>query len=254
MSDRHVRLRILRQDDPKLSRTRRWEEFQVPVLPQMNVISALQQIQRNPVTVDGTKVAPVSWEASCLEEVCGACTMLINGRVQQACSALIDQLSPHGETITLEPLSKFPLERDLVVDRSGMFDSLKRIKAWVQLDGTNEQGPGPRETPANQELRYTLSRCMSCGSCLEVCPQINEASLFIGPAAMSQVRLFNLHASGAVQAGERLDSVMGNGGIEDCGKAQNCVEVCPKEIPLIDSLAVISRDTTWRMIRGWLIR
>ena len=30
---------------------------------------------------------------------------------------------------------------------------------------------------------------------------------------------------------------MGDGGVADCGKAQNCVEVCPKEIPLVDSIA-----------------
>ena len=34
---------------------------------------------------------------------------------------------------------------------------------------------------------------------------------------------------------------MGEGGVADCGKAQNCVEVCPKEIPLVDSIAVVSR-------------
>ena len=32
----------------------------------------------------------VAWDCSCLEEVCGACTMVINGRVRQACSALIE--------------------------------------------------------------------------------------------------------------------------------------------------------------------
>jgi len=37
-------------------------------------------------------VAPVAWECNCLEEVCGACTMLINGRVRQSCSALVDRL------------------------------------------------------------------------------------------------------------------------------------------------------------------
>lgn len=254
MKERLVHLRIRRQDDPKLPGTRRWEEFKVPALPQMNVISALQQIQKNPVTTEKQTVAPVSWESSCLEEVCGACTMIINGRVRQACSALIDELAPKGEKITLEPLSKFPLVRDLVVDRTGMFENLKRVKAWVQLDGTHDQGPGPRESPSHQEVRYALSRCMSCGCCLEACPQVNEATSFIGPAALSQVRLFNLHASGATQANERLDAVMGGGGIEDCGKAQNCVEVCPKEIPLVDSLAAVSHDTTRRMIRGWLLR
>jgi len=51
-----------------------------------------------------------------------------------------------------------------------------------------------------------------------------------------------------------IEPVMGEGGVEGCGKAQNCVEVCPKEIPLVDSLAVVGRETTKRMLLGWLLK
>jgi succinate dehydrogenase / fumarate reductase iron-sulfur subunit len=33
---------------------------------------------------------------------------------------------------------------------------------------------------------------------------------------------------------------MGDGGIQECGYAQNCVEVCPKEIPLTQSISDVS--------------
>ena len=248
---RTIHLKVLRQDGP--SESKRWETFDVPWHPQMNVISTLMEIQKNPVTSNGTKVAPVVWESSCLEEVCGACTMLVNGRVRQACSALIDSLSPNGEPITLAPMTKFPLVRDLVVDRSRMFEDLKKVKAWIHLDGSHELGPGPRQSQSAQETIYPLSRCMTCGCCLEACPQVNGHSSFIGPAAINQVRLFNLHPSGKMHAAERTETLMGEGGVADCGKAQNCVEVCPKEIPLVDSIASVSRDATKRMLLGWLL-
>lgn len=251
---RLVHLRIRRQDSPDRPETRRWEDFKVPHLPRMNVISALQQIQKDPRAASGQEVAPVAWEAVCLEEVCGACTMVINGRVRQACSALIDTLAPKGEPITVEPMSRFPLVRDLVVDRSRMFEDMKRVRAWIEIDGTGELGPGPRESPASQEERYPLSRCMTCGCCVEACPQYGPDSKFVGAFALSLVRLYNLHPSGATQKNERLESVMGEGGVTDCGKAQNCVEVCPKEIPLVDSIASVSRDTTKRMLFGWLLK
>lgn len=254
MAEKKVHLRILRQESPDKPETRRWEEFMVPYLPQMNVVAALQQIQKHPQTTNGQDVTPVTWECSCLEEVCGACTMIVNGKVRQSCSALVDQIAPNGEVITLEPMSKFPLIRDLQVDRSQMFDSLKKAKAWIFLDGSHELGPGPREAPTQQEERYALSRCMTCGCCLEACPQFNDSSPFVGAAVISQVRLFNLHPSGKMNAGERLDALMDEGGIADCGKAQNCVEVCPKEIPLLDSIAVVSRETTKRLLFGWLLR
>lgn len=106
---------------------------------------------------------------------------------------------------------------------------------------------GPRVSPEVQQLGYDLSRCMTCGCCLEACPQINDNSPFMGAAAISQARLFNLHPTGKMQADDRLDALMGEGGLESCGNAQNCVEVCPKDIPLTISIAEMEGEATKRM-------
>jgi succinate dehydrogenase / fumarate reductase, iron-sulfur subunit len=257
---RTVRFRILRCDRPNAST--RWEEFDVPLEPGANIISCLQWIAANPITIDGKQSTPVVYDSGCLEEVCGSCTMLINGRVRQSCSALIDKvlLEPASSNgvITLEPMTKFPTLRDLSVDRSRFFDALKRAKAWVPIDGTYALGQGPRESSKNQEIRYTLSTCMSCGCCLEACPQYTQEpdaekwpTSFLGAAVISQARLFNMHATGAELAGDRLDLLMGAGGINDCGNSQNCVKVCPKEIPLTESIAAIGRATTVHAIKSF---
>jgi succinate dehydrogenase / fumarate reductase iron-sulfur subunit len=47
-----------------------------------------------------------------------------------------------------------------------------------------------------------------------------------------------------MNAQERLAEIMGRGGLADCGNAQNCVEVCPKEIPLTEALGELGRQTT----------
>jgi succinate dehydrogenase / fumarate reductase iron-sulfur subunit len=249
---RKVRLKVKRQDGP--GERVRWDEFAVEWHPRMNVLSALMEVRKKPVTVDGEKVSPPVWESSCHEEVCGACTMLVNGRVRQACSALIEVPdSGSGDTV-LEPMTKFPLVRDLVVDRSRMFDDLKKVKAWIKLDGTHELGPGPRQSPDSQEEAYPLSRCMTCGCCLEACPQVNDSSGFIGAAAINQVRLFNLHPSGQMHAPERIDALMDDDALAGCGKALNCEAVCPKDIPLVDSIATVQRQATKRLLFGWLLK
>lgn len=241
-----ITVRIKRQNSP--TETPYWEIFQVPYQPNLNVISLLMEIRRNPRTIDGKLSSPMVWESNCLEEVCGACTMIVNGHVRQSCSALVDQLE---KPITLEPMSKFPVVRDLIVDRSRMFADLKKVKAWVQIDGNYALGPGPRMSQGDQEEGYPLSRCMTCGCCLEACPQVNERSSFIGPAAISQVRLMNLHPSGKLNSAERLESLMEEGGITDCGDAQACIQVCPKDIPLTESIALVSRATTVHAIKKW---
>ncbi|HWG58719.1 MAG TPA: succinate dehydrogenase iron-sulfur subunit [Candidatus Acidoferrales bacterium] len=247
MPDSTFIVRIKRQ--PRPDEPARWEEFELRYRRHMNVITCLRDIAEQPHTRDGCESTPVSYEANCLEEVCGACAMLINGQPRQACSALVDDLE---KPIRLEPLAKFPLVRDLQVDRSKMFDDLKRTHCWIPIDGTYDLGPGPRMSPALQEMAYPLARCITCGNCLEICPKVNEHTQFVGAAIVSQVRLFNMHPTGAMHAAERLDALTGPGGIEDCDNAQNCVKVCPKGIPLTESLAAINGQVLRHAVKTWL--
>lgn len=224
-----------------------WEEFELEFVQFANVISSLMAIQRHPINRQGEKVTPVVWDSGCLEEVCGSCSMLINGYPRQACTALIENIikTTGNSTIRLAPLSKFPLIRDLIVDRTRMFEDLKKVHAWIDVDGTfNDKEPGPKISPEKQKMMYYLSTCMTCGCCLEACPQVNDHSRFIGPAAISQARLFNANPVGHTQRSKRLRPLMEEGGISDCGNDQNCVKVCPKNIPLTDSIAAISREVT----------
>lgn len=248
-----VRLQVKRQDTPDGATY--WQEFVVPYEPQMNVISCLQSIGAVGATASGQKTPPVAYEACCLEEVCGSCTMIINGRVRQACSALVDELvAEGGATIRLEPMTKFPVVRDLVVDRRRMFEALKRVKAWVPVDGYVDDTAPPTMSPKLQEQGYPLSRCMTCGCCVEACPQVNDHTQFIGAAAIGQAMLFQKHAIGANLADERLEALMDTGGIAECGNAQNCVKACPKGVPLTEAIARANRALTVYAIRRWFER
>lgn len=232
-----------------------WEEFELERKEGANVISALMDIQKNPVNKEGKKTTPVVWEQGCLEEVCGSCSMLVNGRPRQACTALIETYikGTGTNTVTLAPFTKFPLIRDLHVDRTKMFDALKKIHGWIAIDSSNDTGEfGPKMSQEVQEALYVLSTCMTCGCCTESCPQVNPGSEFMGPAAMSQARLFNSHPTGAFQKSARLRAVMDDDGIAGCGNAQNCVKVCPKNIPLTESLALIGREATKQAVKDFL--
>jgi len=224
------------------------EEFEVPYRPNLNVIAALMEIRRNPVNKKGEKTTPVIWDMNCLEEVCGACSMVINGRPRQSCSAIVDQLE---QPIRLEPMATFPVVRDLQVDRSRMFDSLKKVKAWIPIDGTYDLGPGPRMPEKKRQWAYELSKCMTCGVCLEACPNVNSKSNFIGPAPLSQVRLFNAHPTGEMNKAERLEQIMDEGGLANCGNSQNCVQACPKGIPLTTSIAALNRDSAIQSFKNF---
>ena len=71
---------------------------------------------------------------------------------------------------------------------------------------------------------------------------------------ISQARLFNDHPIGKALKEERLDALMGEGGVADCGKAGNCVTVCPKEIPLLESIAAVQRQATVYSIKRFFTK
>jgi succinate dehydrogenase / fumarate reductase iron-sulfur subunit len=244
-----VQLKIKRQENPKAKA--HWDEFELTWKPGMNVISAMMEIAANPVTKDGKATTAIAYDSNCLEEVCGSCAMLINGRARMACSALVDKLT---QPITIEPLSKFPVVRDLSVDRSVLFENLKAVKAWVPVDGTYDLGSGPRIYPVEQEEAYPISRCISCCCCMEACPQFNDSTGFVGAATIAQVKLFNQHPTGKALKHERLQALMGDGGIQECGYAQNCVEVCPKDIPLTKAIADTGREVFKQAVKDFFTR
>jgi succinate dehydrogenase / fumarate reductase, iron-sulfur subunit len=150
----------------------------------------------------------------------------------------------------LEPFRKFPVVRDLMVDRQVMFDNLRKVKAWVPVDVAYDvHEEGPRISPQEWEDNYKYSRCMTCGCCMEACPQFGPTLPFVGPAVLGQVRLMNAHPTGRYFAEDRLHAIMGEGGISDCGNAQNCVRVCPKEIPLTSAIGELGRQTTVQLLK-----
>ena len=125
------------------------------------------------------------------------------------------------------------------------YHALYGIYIWYRGEGN------VAEYPWMGNWLYTshpLSRCISCCCCMEACPQFNEKTGFVGAATISQVRLFNTHPTGKALANERLTALMGDGGIQECGYAQNCLEVCPKQIPLTTSIADVGRQVMKKAI------
>jgi succinate dehydrogenase / fumarate reductase iron-sulfur subunit len=256
-----IKVSIHRQASPTTKPTT--ETFEIPYRPNMNITSLLGEVAMNPTTVSGTATTPITYDSNCLEEICGSCAMLINGKAMMACSALVDKLLgavEHGQkpdlskTITLAPLSKFPVVRDLAVDRSVLFENLKAVKAWVPIDGSYDLGAGPRQQPQIQEQRYPLSNCISCCCCMEVCPQFNDATGFVGAATIAQAKLFNMDPSGAVLKEDRLRALAGDGGVQECGFAQNCVVACPKGLPLTEAISDMGRDVFIQQVKDLFTR
>ena len=163
-------IRIKRQENPQASPC--WQEFSFEGSADTSIASVLNELNhRSPLCEkSGTVVSPIAWECGCMIRKCGACAMRINGLPRLACSVFLRDCK--GSVVTLEPLSKFPLVKDLVVDRSVIFEALKRTKLWLEGDAF--------QTSYTHSQRYRSAKCLLCGCCLEVCPNFDPNSEFAG--------------------------------------------------------------------------
>ena len=187
------------------------------------VASALREINAagNYTDLDGNPVSEITWEHSCLQQKCGACAMVIAGSPRLACSAFLRDYVKKG-TLTIEPLKKFPLIRDLLVDRTILFDNLKTMSLWAEAD----HAPGPKR----QEDVYDAARCLQCGCCLEVCPNVDLLSPFKGAAGFVPAARLLSTVSGSDR--KRVRESYLKHSYAGCGKSLACSAVCPAEIDI----------------------
>lgn len=252
MSERTITLRVRRQSSPTAAP--RWEGFSLPWRADLSVAACLAELRERtaiglggPDGAEGTAAGaprePLAW-TECPGRCTGACAMRINGGARAACTARVDDLGT--DVILLEPLAKFVVIRDLVVDRAPMIASIERLRMGAGPDSAALPPNGAAAPVSDPAL--AIARCTRCGLCLEACPQVNERSDYLGPAPIVHALLFNALPSGAASAKQRLAAIMGRGGIADCGNAQNCVEICPERIPLTEALGTLARQTTGRWL------
>mgnify|MGYP002854546298 CR=1 FL=1 len=184
------------------------------------VATALNKLNSNTVLIDteGNEARKIMWQSSCLQKKCGACAMVICGRPRLACDAQLSEFK--DGVITVEPLRKFPVVCDLVVDRSILYENLKTLKLWLSNDSNLDD--------SESELAYESSECIQCGICLEICPNFYSGGSFFG---MSAVPVTNrLISEMSREDIKKLSKMYEKHIYEGCGKSLACKGVCPRNI------------------------
>lgn len=142
-----------------------------------------------------------------------------------------------GSVVTLEPLSKFPLVKDLVVDRSVIFEALKRTKLWLEGDAF--------QTSYTHSQRYRSAKCLLCGCCLEVCPNFDPNSEFAGAVLpVNAYRILNEEQDIAHQT--ELANAYRQLYFEGCGKSLACQDICPAGIPVEELMSRSNAAAVWK--------
>lgn len=207
-----------------------WQSFKYDGAGHVTVSAVLDTLNYTDdlFDIDGKPAARIRWECSCMQAVCGGCAMVINGVPALACATFADEVK--GEELVLEPLSKFPVVADLIVDRNIIYENLISAKAYLDSIAKNDA--------RQHNQQYSVAKCLKCGLCLEVCPNYRPGGEFFGAVLANESYLI------ASQSTNKKSHVIkeykthfGAG----CSKALSCQSVCPMKIETITSIMRMNR-------------
>jgi fumarate reductase iron-sulfur subunit len=227
MSESHKTMKIeITRFDPDRDEVPKIQEYDVPVEPGWKVLDAVNYIKDH---ID----ASVAYRWSCRMAVCGSCGMMVDGEPKLTCKTA---LSDYGDSIRIEPLANFPIVRDLVVDIDGFMDKFRSVKPWIvrakeraeDMEALNTRGTYS-QSPAQLEAFRQFSMCINCLLCYAACPVVANEPEFIGPAAIALGHRYNIDSRDEGSR-ERNAIFRGEGTVFSCSFANECSEVCPKNV------------------------
>jgi fumarate reductase iron-sulfur subunit len=176
----------------------------------LNLLKALfkiKELQDNSLT----------FSSGCKSGVCGACSMILDGKEVLAC-----QTTLANQDIFLEPLRYHEVQRDLKVNHQSIHNKLKMAQSWLKT---------PQKATITQndvELTKVESDCILCHSCYSACPVLAVNEDFLGPFVLSRVYRYSLDKR-EEDTKSSIDLIQLNG-IWDCTLCGECTVACPQNI------------------------
>jgi len=208
-----------------------FQTYEVPFLKDWVILDAINYIKDE---IDGT----LSYRWSCQMGVCGSCGMMINGVPKLSCAVFLKDYYP--DKIRVEPLTGFPVERDLIFQMDDFMTKLTEIQPYI-IRNKDEEKPLDEgeylQTPAELARFKPYSMCINCMLCYAACPVYALDSTFIGPAAIALGQRYNMDSRDQGRDA-RQELIASHEGIWECTFVGECSAVCPKDV---DPAAAIQR-------------
>ncbi|HRG33585.1 MAG: succinate dehydrogenase/fumarate reductase iron-sulfur subunit [Saprospiraceae bacterium] len=238
-----LNLKIWRQKSP--AQKGGFEKYSVEANEHMSFLEMLDVLNQDLID---EKKEPVAFDHDCREGICGACSMVINGRPHGPNSGtttcqLHMRFFKEGDTVVVEPFRarSFPVIKDLVVDR-GAFDRIIQAGGYISVN--TGQAMDGNSIPIEKDLAskaFDAAACIGCGACVAACP--NGSAMLFTAAKVSHLGLL---PQGEVENSRRVLNMikqMDEEGFGMCSNVGACEAECPKEISL-ENIARLNRYYT----------
>lgn len=222
--------RIRRFDPESASPAPYFQEYAVDTEPSDTVLDGLIKIRE---TLDDS----LTLRCSCRGAICGSCGMRINGHAALACKTKVVGLASSGDTVRVEPMNNMPVIKDLVTDMAGFWESIRRVQPWLQPTGPAPDGEYLASPESMSHLTGVMG-CIMCGACVSDCAALDVDPRFVGPAALAKAYRFVADPRDGASA-SRLLALNEPGGMWDCTRCMECIEVCPKGVGAMDRIMTL---------------
>ncbi len=217
-----VKMSVRRFDPEADAPESHFQEYDLDMPEASTVLDGLIHIREE---IDGT----LALRCSCRSAICGSCAVRINGQAGLACNTkATDALPDGGGPIVVEPAGNMEVVKDLVVDFAPFWSKVRDVEPWLQPDGPE---PDAEYVAPNEDMLHLagVMACIMCGACVSDCTVLEVDPNFLGPAALAKAyRFVGDPRDGADDA--RLGALNEYGGMWDCTRCMQCVEVCPKGV------------------------
>ena len=213
----------VRRFDPDAARPETYfQEYNLEVEDSATVLDGLIKVREE---VDGT----LALRCSCRSAICGSCAMRVNGQARLACKTKVSEaVTASNGAVVVEPAGNMEVIKDLVVDFAPFWDKVQAVEPWLQPEGLEPEG---EYLAPNEDMLHLagVMDCIMCGACVSDCTVLEVDSNFLGPAALAKA--YRFVADPRDDADEsRLGALNEYGGVWDCTRCMQCVEVCPKGV------------------------
>ena len=222
-----VTLNVKRFNPESDSQEAHFQEYNLEVEDYFTVLDALIKVREE---VDGS----LALRCSCRASICGSCSMRVNGHAKLVCKTKISDVAKQGNHVTVEPMGNLPVVKDLVSDMKPFWDRVRAVQPWLQPQG---EAPEREYTAPNETMLHLagVMSCIMCGACVSDCTAIEVDKRFLGPAALAKAYRFVGDPRDDAD-NSRLQMYSQPGGIWDCTRCLECVQVCPKGVAPMDRI------------------
>lgn len=204
-----------------------FQEYKLDTDRADTVLDALMHIRE---TLDES----LTLRCSCRGAICGSCSMRINGHAALACKTKVQTMASERGVVQVEPMNNMPVIKDLVTDMAGFWNKVRQVQPWLQPAGQEPEGEYLASSESMNHLTGVMG-CIMCGACVSDCAALEVDERFVGPAALAKAYRFVADPrDGAARS--RLLALNEPGGMWDCTRCMECIEVCPKRVGAMDRI------------------